>query len=540
MPIQVIDNFDINTSKPLDNRFVVGPNSFYLTRHDIQWKYDGLRIWDINDSQPYVYNGITWSTETSSNIQGVGDAGYITKFSLSNQISNSVIFESSGNILIGATISYPFSPTGKLQVNGIIRSITGGFYGDGTNLTSLNASNILTGSLDLARLSISGSSVGNVMVRNTSSATWQSASSLVVGTASALAATRTLWGQNFNGTSNVSGNITVNGSVLAITGAVQFKNSNNGLLNVVYGGTSNINRTFTIPSSNSMQPNRTFALLEQTQTFTGINTFDNFTFLNDNIQVTGTSSFFDEMRVFVTKILPVFGFNVPVTSNPLNVLWGGISIGATTSNGSPYIRVDGGYTWYGDNDTAMQRLSPSLGSTQGCILFKANDRTQMVLGQGVTPGYVHSSTAGETYSTAAIALLITPGVSLMGIISNWDITFGGATINQTRWLNTLQDGLFTSLTAVGIPFSIGGFKFDTTLSISCGRNAIVICYLELVLGSGVFTEVARIDFAGCFNFIIPAGRKWRVSLTSSPSNVYFSSSSSFDAATFTLYKYGMS
>ena len=535
MPIQVIDNFDINTSKPLDNRFVVGPNSFYLTRHDIQWKYDGLRIWDINDSQPYVYNGITWSTEASSNIQGVGDAGYIAKFSLSNQISNSVIFESSGNILIGATISYPFSPTGKLQVNGIIRSITGGFYGDGTNLTSLNASNIITGSLDLARLSISGSSVGNVMVRNTSSATWQSASSLVVGAASALATTRTLWGQNFNGTSNVSGNITVNGSVLAITGAVQFKNSNNGLLNVVYSGTSNINRTFTIPSSNSiMQPNRTFALLEQTQTFTGINTFDNFTFLNDDIQVTGTSSFHDELKVYVTKTIPVFGFNFPVTNNPLNVLWGGISIGATTSNASPYIKVDGGYTWYGDNDTAMQRLSPSLGSTQGCILFKANDRTQMVLGQGVTPGYVHSSTAGETYSTAAIALLITPGVSLMGIISNWNITFGGATTNQTRWLYTLHDGSFTSLTAT--PVSIGGFKFDTTLSISCGKNAIVICYLELVLGSGVFTEVAGIHLGGGFNFIIPAGRKWQVSLTSSSSNIYFSSSSS----TFTLYKYGMS
>lgn len=525
MPIQLIDNFELNVQKPIDNRFVVGgTSSFYPTRFDIVNAYNGLRIWDLNDNQGYVYNGLTWSSEASlTTIQGSGITNYLAKFSTSNSLDVSSIYENSGTILIGTT-SLPSPSIFKMAVTGFVKA--DGYYGSGQNLTLLNATQISLGTLDLARLQITGAS-GYILSRNASTATWINPTQFEVGTASALSTTRTLWGQNFNGTANVTGNISVLGSVTNVD-ALRYRNSNGGSLNMLWTNNTNIPYTLSIPAS----ANRTMALLEQTQIFTAQNTFSNFTLFNSSTQVAGTSSFGNEMKVRVSRIFPIFG---TITTEPLNVMFGGIAIGATSSNSSPLVSINGSYTWYGDNDTAMERLAPSVASTQGCILFKANNRTQMVLGQGVTPGYVHNSTAGETYSTAAIALLSTPGVSMMGIISNWNITFGGATTNQTRWLNTLQDGLFTTLDVVGTPFNWGGYKFDTTLSISCGQNAIVICYLELVLGSGVFDEVARIDFGGAFNFIIPSGRKWRVSLTSAS----VISTGNFSFSTFTLYKYGM-
>jgi len=32
MPIQIIDNFELTTAKPIDNRLVVGVNSFYTNK----------------------------------------------------------------------------------------------------------------------------------------------------------------------------------------------------------------------------------------------------------------------------------------------------------------------------------------------------------------------------------------------------------------------------------------------------------------------------------------------------------------------------
>jgi len=282
MPIQLIDNFELNVQKPIDNRFVVGgTSSFYATRFDIVNAYHGLRIWDLNDGQPYVYDGSTWSSEaTLTTIQGNGTANYLPKFNTSNSIEDSIIYQNSGNIIIGTTSIG--SPSAKLVVDGNIKANSGYYYyGSGLYLTALNATEITTGTLDLARLSISSSSSGWIMSRNSSSANWVNPNSLAVATASALETTRTLWGQNFNGTSNVSGNITVNGGVLAITGAVQFKNSNNGFLNVVYGGASNINRTYTIPGSNG---NRTFALLEHSQTFTAAQA------ISESLTITSNSS----------------------------------------------------------------------------------------------------------------------------------------------------------------------------------------------------------------------------------------------------------
>ncbi len=49
---------------------------------------------------------------------------------------------------------------------------------------------------------------------------WTSPSSITVGKATQLANTRKIWGQNFNGTGNVDGDLTANGNIRAIGGGV--------------------------------------------------------------------------------------------------------------------------------------------------------------------------------------------------------------------------------------------------------------------------------------------------------------------------------
>lgn len=52
---------------------------------------------------------------------------------------------------------------------------------------------------------------------------WKAPSSITVGKATQLANTRKIWGQNFNGTGNVDGDLTANGNIRAIGGGVSAK-----------------------------------------------------------------------------------------------------------------------------------------------------------------------------------------------------------------------------------------------------------------------------------------------------------------------------
>jgi hypothetical protein len=504
-----------------------------------------LRIWDLNDNQPYVYNGSTWSSEASlTTLQGTGTANYLPKFNTSNSVENSVVYQNSGNIIIGTTSIG--SPTAKLVVDGDIKANSGYYYyGSGLYLTSLNATEITTGTLNLARLSISSSSSGWIMSRNASSATWTNPTQLTVGTASALATTRTLWGQNFNGTANVTGNININGNVLNVY-TLQFRNNalpTPGTLNVNWLGASNVASTLNIPGfSGGLSPTRTMALLEQQQTFTKVNTFTDHTNL-DTVQVAGTSSFFDKMRVFVTETInfaPPIG-PVSLTANPLNVLWGGISIGATTSNGSPYIRVDGGYTWFGDNDSGMFRASTG-GSTMSSIRFLNDNRIQMILGNNISPTY---STSVEQYTT--------PGIAMMSVLDIWSISdFDALGLLTWVWLENNPFGVNT--TAISLPYTndangtsgpgaglaqagLSASSYDRMLMISTSGRTLAFPFLETAPGTGVYWQLSTVWRDSTYPLIIPAGRKWKLSMFRVPAPT---DGTNDDKVRLIMYKYGMS
>lgn len=170
MAINIVDQFQVNTYLPIDNRFVVGTASmsttsgtyspFYLYRDDILYKYPGLRIWDFNDGVPYVWTGLTWSNENTTGAlvqNGGGHQNWIPKFiNNSTLLGKSLMFDNGANIGLGISTapSFPTGATGGIHIQGWVRTNTG-FVGNGTNLTALNASNITLGTLNIARIAAS-------------------------------------------------------------------------------------------------------------------------------------------------------------------------------------------------------------------------------------------------------------------------------------------------------------------------------------------------------------------------------------------------
>jgi hypothetical protein len=352
MPIQIIDNFDLNSPRPIDNRFVVGSQSFYTHRDYITWKYVGMRVWDLNDGPygtPYVWTGTTFSNENSVAITGSGTVNKLPKFLTSLSLGDSSIYDDGTKVGIFTT-----SPSYELDVTGKINT-TLGFYGDGQNITNINATNILTGILSLNRLQNSPSP-GFLLtsgVGGSGQSTWVDSNSITVGNANKLSSSKNIFGQPFDGSQDVSGTLDLGGqsgkSILNITGSLQFKNSNGGLLNIVYTGTSNINRTYTLPGANA---NRTFAFLEQSQTFSGLNTFSSFTNFTDPIQVIGTASF----------IVPFTTFFGTSYRQSLSVIYSGIEVGSNTTITNP----TSGTMSFSTNNTQRMKIS-----NEGISLFSS-------------------------------------------------------------------------------------------------------------------------------------------------------------------------
>jgi hypothetical protein len=323
MSIQIVDNFQINVAKPVDSRIVASGS---VARDNIPYKYEGLRVFDTSNGVSYVWYGGTWSGENASSITGNGSTNYLPRYNTSNTLASSVIFQSSNNIGIGTTTFG--TPTAKLQVAGIVRTTTGGFYGDGNNITNLNASQILTGSMNVSRLQVTGSS-GYMLIRNASSAYWEDPALIKVG---ALKTPRTLWGRSFDGSANVTGNLSDVGTIAmgtngAFRATIQYTIGKNVILNIPDVGTTT----------------KTFAFLEQAQTFTGAQT------ISSSLTVGSTASFLSTFQIStsLTTRFKVSGSTITFGPDAL---------------GSPYIRTGNNttstvpsFTWWGNDQLGIYR-----------------------------------------------------------------------------------------------------------------------------------------------------------------------------------------
>ena len=185
MSIQIVDNFQVNAGLPIDTRMVASGS---VARDAIQYKYEGLRVFDLSDGVPYVWRNGAWSGENAAAIFGSGTSTFIPRFNSINTITDSVIcelFDSvNTNILIGYTSPIVQSnnpaPSARLQVKGHIRTeFPYGFYGDGQNVTNISATNIVTGTLNLQRLQITGNP-GFILTQVSSQAIWTDPNTITV------------------------------------------------------------------------------------------------------------------------------------------------------------------------------------------------------------------------------------------------------------------------------------------------------------------------------------------------------------------------
>jgi hypothetical protein len=165
MPI-IIDNFHVRLKAPIDNRFVVGgSDSFYQNKDDIENKYLGLRIWDLNiPGGPFCWKGDIegWVSENAIGVtvDGTTSPGYLPVFTSGPTVlGNSLLYQTNNQIGIGIL---PSSINPNTQVNGsVISFVSNGLHvsgniktdnfliGKGDYITQLNASNVNAGLLDI-------------------------------------------------------------------------------------------------------------------------------------------------------------------------------------------------------------------------------------------------------------------------------------------------------------------------------------------------------------------------------------------------------
>lgn len=486
MPVQIVDNFDLNSQKPIDNRFVVGSQSFYTHRDLITWKYAGMRIWDLNDNLPYVWTGTTYSSENQVAITGNGIANFVPKFVLPTQVQNSLIYDDGASVGIGTTS--PFAglfPLFGLDVNGRIRS-SSGFMGSGQFLQNINASNITIGTLQLARLQ--NGSINQLLTSGTGTPTWQNMSSISVGSATQLTTTRTIWGQPFNGSANVTGSIQG-------AGTVQFGNFANKVL-LQYN--SNQTLTLNVPSQSS-SGTKTIALLEQDpQDFTGVNRFSKTPTLfsgaynTGSLQIGASSQFeFFPFNESSSLALYVPNSTTPTTTGRVLLSNFGGSLGQYSSftvrnlhyfnTHSPSGVISFGNT--GNNDEIRFFMSGNTGVLGGPgVEIKNNLR---ILGTASVQNQLTTNIFGAV-TTQTQNLEVDGGTQIKKIVTGTvRVSYGGG-------LTELRGGTSYNVSLISGPTNDIRFRVTPVSAFSSG-NVVVVCAIDS-------TNVLHIDWQTlCWN-----------------------------------------
>jgi hypothetical protein len=178
--MQIIDGFTVNTAQPIDDRLVTSGTA---SRNAILYKYNGLRVYDTYEKQPYVWNGSIWTSENSSTvtITGTTTTGYIPIFNGTSQVTNSLISQ----IVVGNTnyinIANGNNTLYSLKVSGTIDATT--FKGSANGLYNIPGAAII-GVVEVSKLSPKISPVSNeiyILKSGISTPEWTALSSLPAG-----------------------------------------------------------------------------------------------------------------------------------------------------------------------------------------------------------------------------------------------------------------------------------------------------------------------------------------------------------------------
>jgi hypothetical protein len=141
------------------------------------------------------------------------------------------------------------------------------------------------------------------------------------------------------------------------------------------------------------------------------------------------------------------------------------------------------------------------GSSPGNTYFKSNNILQMAVGNNVTPVY---SSLTEQYTT--------PGISMMSVLDIWHVDFTAApsSLPFTYWLDSANNVAYTSLPTTATNNT--STNYDRIVVINTeGRNTATV-WIETAPLSNVFWQAGSIFTDSSYTLIIPAGRRWRVSM----------------------------
>lgn len=179
--MQIIDGFTVNSAQPIDSRLVTSGTA---SRNAIVYKYNGLRVYDIDAKQPYVWDGTIWTSENNSTvtITGTTTATYIPVFNGTSQITNSLITQAIQGAGKYINISNGNYPLYSLRVEGKVLS-TVGFEGSGNGLSNIPATAVNSG-IDVNKLTpVSNPAVGQIYILKSGVSTpeWMKISDIPAG-----------------------------------------------------------------------------------------------------------------------------------------------------------------------------------------------------------------------------------------------------------------------------------------------------------------------------------------------------------------------
>lgn len=145
----VIGGFLIGSSDPIDFRYVVGEDRYYKNKEEIPKSlfYPTLKTWDEDQNMGFVIKSVNgelkWQSGESEayGYVEIGTKGHFPVYIGDNKIDKSDIL-----YLEGEENSEDIVTSSKK-----IKAI-GGFIGDGSNITNINASELKNGSIPIGRL----------------------------------------------------------------------------------------------------------------------------------------------------------------------------------------------------------------------------------------------------------------------------------------------------------------------------------------------------------------------------------------------------
>jgi hypothetical protein len=116
MSINITDGFNINFAAPVDYRMLTANST---TRLAIAYKYDGLKVFQLDNRVSYIWNSGgsgNWDIENSDKISGSGFTNYIPKFTSTSQIGASSIYVNGDKVGINTNDPKEYMQIGSFPV----------------------------------------------------------------------------------------------------------------------------------------------------------------------------------------------------------------------------------------------------------------------------------------------------------------------------------------------------------------------------------------------------------------------------------------